>query len=76
MRCAAGAGAAESAGDAPKHVFIALQYLRKLCSSPMLALEAASRPKEAANEVTEYRKATKLPQGAEDPLEVRTQGVF
>lgn len=66
--------AAGGAGDAPKHVFVALQYLRKLCSSPLLALEAAAQPKEAAKQVTQYRKATKL-EGPDDPLEV-SGGVY
>lgn len=39
MDCGA-VGSGETAEAAPKHVFQALQYLRKLCSHPLMALEA------------------------------------
>ena len=50
----ASGGGSGDATSAPKHVFAALQYLRKLCSHPLLALEAEQRPAEASKTLAKF----------------------
>ena len=47
-------GGGGDTAKAPKHVFAALQYLRKLCSHPLLALEAEQHPSEAVKSITQF----------------------
>ncbi|KAK3258175.1 btaf1 RNA polymerase II, B-TFIID transcription factor-associated, 170kDa [Cymbomonas tetramitiformis] len=45
------------AGAAPKHIFQALQYLRKLCSHPLLALDASEDGEGATRSLRHYAQS-------------------
>jgi hypothetical protein len=51
-----GAATGGNVANAPKHVFQALQYLRKLCSHPLLALESQNTPGEVKEALVRYSR--------------------